>query len=57
MNLHRMGIEYLMQCQGSMPSLAGSQSIGPDVTAAASAVTNVGGLQADYHGPVTSSHL
>ena len=57
MNLHRMGMEYLVQCQGSMPSLAGSQSIGPDVTAAASAVTNVGGRKADHHGSVTSPHL
>ena len=57
MNLHRMGIEYLVQCQGSMPSLAGSQSIGPDVTAAVSAVTNVGGFPANHHGSVTSSHL
>ena len=57
MNLHRMGMEYLVQCQGSMPPLAGSQSIGPDVTAAASAVTNVGGRKADHHGSVTSPHL
>ena len=57
MNLHRMGTEYLMQCQGSMPSLTGSQSIGPDVTTAATAVTNVGGRKADYHGSVTSSLL
>ena len=32
-------------------------SAGPDVTAAASAVPNVGGGNAVYHGPVTSSHL
>jgi hypothetical protein len=57
MNLHRMGNEYLMQCRGSMSSPAGSQSIGPDVTTAASAVTNVGGRQAAYHGSVTSSRL
>ena len=57
MNLHRMGMEYLVQCQGSMPPLAGSQSIGPDVTAAASAVTNVGDRKADHHGSVTSPHL
>lgn len=57
MNLHRMGIEYLMQCQGSMPPLAGPASTGPDVTTAASAVENVGGRKADHHGSVTSSHL
>lgn len=57
MNLHRMGNEYLMQCRGSMPSPAGSQSTGPDVTTAAAAVTNVGGHKAAYHGSVTSSHL
>ncbi len=43
MNLCRKGTEYLAQCQGSKSSLTGSQSIGPDVTAAAKAVTNVGG--------------
>ena len=57
MNLHRMGSEYLMQCQGSRSPLAGSASTGPDVTTAAPAVTNVGGSLSDHHGSVTSSHL
>lgn len=57
MNLHRMGTEYLAQCRGSMSPPAGSQSIGPDVTTAASAVTNVGGDGADHHGSVTSPHF
>ena len=57
MNLHRMGREYLMQCRGSSAPSPGPLSAGPDVTAAASAVPNVGGGNAVYHGPVTSSHL
>ena len=57
MNLHRMGREYLMQCRGSNAPSPGPLSAGPDVTAAASAVPNVGGGNAVYHGPVTSSHL
>ena len=57
MNLHRMGTEYLAQCRGSMSPPAGSQSIGPEVTTAASAVTNVGGDGAGHHGSVTSPHF
>jgi len=34
MNLYRMGIEYLVESQGSMSSLSGAQSIAPDVTSA-----------------------
>ncbi len=44
MNLCSMGIQYLAQSQGSISSLTGSQSTGPDVTAAAEAVTNMGGI-------------
>ena len=44
MNLCSMGIQYLAQSQGSISSLTGSQSAGPDVTAAAEAVTNMGGI-------------
>ena len=44
MNLCSMGIQYLAQSQGSISSLTGSQSAGPDVTAAADAVTNMGGI-------------
>jgi len=34
MNLYRMGIEYLVESQGSMPSLSGVKSAAPDVTSA-----------------------
>ena len=44
MNLCSMGIQYLAQSQGSISSLTGSQPTGPDVTAAAGAVTNMGGI-------------
>ena len=45
MNLYRKGNEYLIQCQGSMSPLTGSQSAGPGVTTAAKAVINVGGIR------------
>ncbi|MBP3895448.1 MAG: hypothetical protein J6D07_03185, partial [Mogibacterium sp.] len=47
MNLHSMGMKYLVQCGKSMPLSAGAESTVPDVTPATQAmpvcVINAGG--------------